>query len=235
MKKLFLSLLITAVFLSQPFDLTILGSPVYASESTPSADIASKLKEFQKAAASKAAELKELIAKKLSNKAFIGSVASLSNTSITLSAKSGPKMVTVNQDTVFESNVKSKVKFSQNSLNAGTYIAVLGDADDTGVLTAKKIILEASPSASAKTYLWGQIIAVSEELLTLRDNNFKNIAASFPNNSKAKLNDYVIATGAFNENNIFEAGFVYVIPEKAVLKPKKTATPSAKTATSSAK
>ena len=209
--------------------------PAYAAESSPSADIASKLKEFQKKAASKAAQLKDLISKKLQNKAFIGSIQSQSGNSLTIAAESGPKIVSLNEDTLFESNVKSKQKFSRKNLTSGDYIAALGDADETGVLTAKKIILLPPTNQQPKTYLWGQVISMSDQLVTLRDKDFKNIAASLPESSKFKLNDFVILTGSFNKNNIFDAGFVFVKPQGATLKPKKVATPSAQVTTPSAK
>lgn len=201
-------------------------SPVFAADSTPSADIASKLKAFQKEAASKAAQLKELISKRLQNKAFVGTLESQSGNSLTLAAKSGPKIISLNEDTLFESNTKSKQKFSRKNLTSGDYVAALGDADETGILTAKKIILEASPSSALKTYLWGQIISVSDQLITLRGEDFKNVAVSVSKTFRFKLNDFVILTGGFDKNNIFSAQFVYVIPQ-AVIKPKKSATPSA--------
>lgn len=183
--------------------IVIFAQTVSAVDSTPSADIVSKLKEFQKGAASKAAQLKELISKKLQNKAYIGSVQSQSGNSLTLSAKSGPKMISINADTIIAKKIKAE-----------DYVAALGDVDETGVLIAKKIVLEASPSGEPKTYLWGKVISVSDDLVTLRDNNQRNIAASFPKSPKLKLNDIVISTGTTTKN-IFEAEFVYVIATRS--------------------
>ncbi len=184
--------------------IVIFAQTASAVDSTPSADIVSKLKAFQKEAASKAAQLKDLITRKLQNKAFVGSIQSSSGNSLTLSAKSGPKIVSINEDTILP----------KKKLISGIYLAALGDIDDTGVLTAKKIVLEASPSGEPKTYLWGKIISVSDNLVTLRDNNRRNIAASLPKSSKAKLNDTVILTGTTTKN-IFEAEFVYVIATRS--------------------
>lgn len=217
--------------------IVLFSGTVFAADSTPSADIASKLKEFQKEAASKAAQLKDLISKKLQNKAFVGTIESQSGNSLTLAAKSGPRIVSLNQDTLFESKVKQKEKFSFKSINTGDYVAALGDIDETGVLTARKVILLRSKTNEVslttknyqlKTYLWGQVISISDELITLRDKTFKNWAATLPESPKVKLNDYVILTGNLDKNNIVDTGFVYVIPQGGVIKPKKLATPSAK-------
>ena len=195
----------------------VFAQTAYATESTPSADIKAKLVEFQKEAASKAAQLKDLISKKLQNKAYIGRIKSKSDSSLTLATESDPKVISINEDTI------QKVTFAEED-----YIAALGDIDETGVLTARKIILLPPTDLPPKTYLWGQVISISDKLITLRDKAFKNSAVKLPDLPKVKINDYVILTGNLDRNNIFNAGFVYVMPQGAILKPKKLATPSAK-------
>lgn len=210
-------------------------SPVYANDSTPSADIKAKLEELKKEIASKAAQLKQIVDRKLRDKAYIGKVKSKSTNSLTLAADSGPKIVSLNQDTIFKSNVKGKTKFSQKTLAEEDYISALGDTDETGVLIAKKIILTPPPSDTQKAYLWGQVISVSDNLVTLKSADSKNISATLPAQSEVKLSDFIILTGNKNKNDVFKAGYVYVIPQGGILKPKKVATPSAQTATPSAK
>lgn len=217
--------------------------PAFAAASTPSADVKSKLEELKKEIASKAARLKHEVDRKLKNKAYVGKVKSKSDQSITLAMSTGPKIISTNQDSVYESKqslpskdgkIKSRTKFSLKTLAEEDYIASLGDIDETGVLTAKKIILLPTPDYKPKAYLWGQVISISDELITLKDREFRNVAASLPKGSKVKLNDFVILTGNKDKNDILDAGFVYVIPQGAILKPKKISTPSAKTATKSA-
>ncbi|MBI2019076.1 hypothetical protein HYS95_00210 [Candidatus Daviesbacteria bacterium] len=205
--------------------------PLYAAESSPSADIKSKLEEFKKEAASKAAQLKELISKKLQNKAYIGRVKSKSDNSVTLAAITGPKIISLNQDTVFASQIKTKQKLT---INQEDQVVALGDIDETGVLIAKKIILIPTIDYELKTYLWGQVVLFEDKLATIRDKSNKNISAALPKEAKVKAGDFVILTGSKNKNEIFEAVFVYVIPYDGILKPKKIATPSAKISTPSA-
>ncbi|MBI2196939.1 hypothetical protein HYU45_05015 [Candidatus Daviesbacteria bacterium] len=201
--------------------------PTYAADSTPSADIKAKLEELKKEIASKAAKLKQEVNHKLKDKAYTGMVKASSETSLTLAAASGPKIISINQDTVFESKIKGKTKFSLKAIAEDDYIAALGDIDETGVLTAKKIILLPTPNLEPKTYFWGQVISISDELITLKDKNFQNVAVSLPTSATVKLKDFVILTGSKNKNEIFEAGFVYVIPQGGIIKPKKVATQSA--------
>ncbi len=232
---------LTIIFTSFPLSLA------HAADSTPSADIKAKLEELKKQIASKAAKLKQEVTSKLKDRAYIGKVKSRSETSITLATKNGPKIVNINQDTIFESNVKNLPdgrqgkKYSSKTITEEDYLATLGDVDETGVLTAKKVILLLPPPSQTKTFLWGQIISKSDKLVTLKDKDGKNIAVSLPTSFTVKALDYVILTGSKGENDIFDAEFVYIIPQGSVIKPKKTASPSAqptkpsKTASPSAK
>ncbi len=206
-------------------------SPVQATESTPSADIKSKLIDLEKEIASRAAKLKQQISVKLSNKAYVGKIKVASKNTITIATINGPKLVNTNQDTVFESDVKGK-KYSQKLISEEDYIASLGDVDETGVLTAKKIVYLPTPNSELKTYLWGQIIAISGKLITLKDKDSKSHAVSIDDSSTIKISDFVIFTGVTGKNDIFEAEFVYVIPQGGILKAKKPTTPSAELKTS---
>ncbi len=208
--------------------------PVFAAESSPSADVKSKLQELQKEIASRAAILKKDVNQKLSNKAYIGKVKTKSDTTLTLATKNGPKIININQDTIYISQVKGK-KYSRKLISEEDFVATLGDIDENQVLTAKKLILLPTPNSQLKTYLWGQIVSVSDKLVTLKDRNLKTISISLPDQKAVKLNDFIILTGILGKNEIFEATFVYVIPQGGFIKPKKIATPSGETTPSAKK
>lgn len=213
-------------------------NPVFAAESSPSADIKTKVQQFIKDSASKAAQLKKELEKSLQNRAYVGKIIhpssggkTKSDATITLASKNGPRIININQDSEFESQVKGK-KYSQKLISEEDYVAALGDIDETQVLTAKKIILLPKPKETNKAYLWGQVAAISDRLITLKTRDLKNVSVSL--DQKVKLNDFVILTGVKNKNEIFEADFLYVIPQGGFLKPKKISTPSAQIATKSA-
>lgn len=199
--------------------MVILTPAVLAADSTPSADIKAKLEELKKEIASKAAKLKQEVNRKLQNKAYVGKVKSKTTTSLTLATRTGPKIVSLNQDTI-----------SPKKLAEEDDIAALGDIDDNGVLTAKKIVLLPTTNLPPKTQFWGQIIAISDGLITIKGRDAKNVAVSVAQaevKGDLKINNFIILTGTFNKNDIFEASFIYVIPQGGILKPKKIATPSA--------
>lgn len=226
MRRLKIFLILFILFINHS---SLIVNHVYAAESTPSSslssDLKTKLNEFLKQSATKAAQLKQEISRKLLDKVYIGTLKSKNENSLTLACATGTKTVTVNQDTVFESKLKTKQKFSLKILSGEDYIAALGDVDDNGVLTARKIVL-LTPSVSVKTYLWGQIVSMSDKLITIQTRQSKNVAVSF-NQDNLKLRDFVITTGTFGKNDIFQAEFMYVIPQGGIIRPKKTATPSA--------
>ena len=211
----------------------ILAFPVFAAEGSPSADIKSKLEELKKEIASKAAVLKQDVDKKLTNKAYIGKIKTKSSTAITLASKNGPRIVNINQDSEFISQIKGK-KYSQKLISEEDYIASLGDIDENQVLTAKRLILLPQPQEKNKIYLWGQIVAISDKLVTLKKGDLKNVSVLLPDQKAVKLNDFVILTGIMGKNEIFEADFVYVIPQGGFIKSKKTLPAGRQVATPSA-
>ncbi len=228
-------LLLFLILHPSPFTL----HPILAAEGSPSAEIKSKLEELKRDIASKAAKLKQEVNRKLKDKAYVGTIQAKSDTSLTLATASGPKMVSFNEDTIFENKkgVTSKTQRSivtAKSLTQDDYIAALGDSDETGVLLTRKIILLPTPDSELKTYLWGQVVSRSDNLVNIKDKGSENIAASLPEPPKISLNDIVILTGSKNEEEIFEAEFVHVIPQSGMIKPKKIATPSARIASPSA-
>lgn len=209
----------------------------FAADSTSSADwlrhndsgtgIKSKLEELRREIASKAAALKQEVNTKLSNKAYIGKIKAKSNATLTLATKNGQRTININQDTIYQNQAKGK-KYSQKSLTEEDNIAALGDIDETQVLTAKEIILLNPKLATItpKSYLWGEITIKSDQLITLNDRNLKSIAVSLPDQRMVKQNNFVILTGNFNKNEIFEADFVYVIPQGGFIKPRKLVSPA---------
>lgn len=218
--------------------ITIITPLCFAAESTPSADIKAKLEELKKEIASKAAKLKQEVNRKLQNKAYIGKVKTKSSQTLTLATDKGPKIVNINQDTQFESKVKGSLrearkKFSQKLLAEEDFLVALGDVDETAVLTAKKLILLPVTSPEPKTSIWGQIVAISDKLITIKGKDLKNFAATLSSLSAIKVNDFVLLTGNVGKNEIFNGEFVYVIPQGGTLK-FKNATPSAKQASPSA-
>lgn len=256
MKYLVFSIL--SIFLFFYIPNTIYQIPkIYAADSTSSADpdligtdLKDKLLQLQKEIASKAAQLKQEINKNLQNKAYTGNVTTKSDNSLTIAIENGAKIVSLNQDTEFNSNIRKTVRYSLKTLKAGDFVAALGDIDENEVLTARKVILWPTPSKDSKTHLWGQVSLIADELITLETKDGKNITVGVTSQTDLEKdgksvspsdlikNNFVIITGVMGKNEILSADFIYIYSQPAFLKPKKIATPSAeanKSATTSAK
>lgn len=211
--------------------ITIILPPAYGADSTPSADIQSKLEQLKAEIASKAAKLKQEIGRKLQNKAYVGIVKSKSLSTITIASKSGPKMVSITEDTTFQNTNPKAKNASLQAIKEEARIAALGDVDETGVLTARKIVILPPIDPEPKQIIWGQILSLSDDSATIKDAGSKSISISLTKvDQKLKINDLIIMTGVLNKAKILEAGFIYQIPQAGILKSKEatsSASPSA--------
>lgn len=241
-----------AFFLLSIFHFQLSISTVLAVDSTPSANIKEKLDSLKKEIASKAAALKQEVNQKLQNKAYVGVIKTKSNNSVTLAAKSGSKIINVNQDTLYQGTTNpsatpttkktptpKKVTVTFELLKEEDFIVAMGDIDDTGVLTAKKLILLPTVNVEPKTHLWGEVISVSSDrLLTVKNRGGENKTvsvlgeASFKMGSQdASLADvkkgvYIITSGLLKKDGTLSAEYVYIIPQ-GTQTPKPTSTASA--------
>lgn len=224
-------------------------NPVYAANSTSSAEksssesssLSSKLDDLKKEIASKAAQIKLEVNKKLQNKAYVGIVLSNEGSQIKLQTTGGIKNISTNEYTNFESKtkIKPKTKLSIKNIAEGDYIAGLGDIDDKKVLVAKKIVkLDNLASDSAKV-VWGAV--TSKESYTIHiqtpEDMFLDLITSgitkfFKGNEEASLTDAkkdaaIVSKGVEGDDGIIRSRFIYFVSPGTGVSDKKTASPAA--------
>lgn len=227
-----------------------------SSKNTPSSkSLVDKIHELEKSVASRAAILKFDISKKLQNKAYVGLIYQLDNKRWSIQTESGQKSVTINEYTLYEDHTskKSKKSIADKDFLLNEAVACLGDVDDNGVLTAKKVIKlkpEAVASSSAQI-IWGQIQSISGSGLVLKTWDSQKLLVTTHSNTDfrlgkeeaslfdAKITKFLTGLG-IQKDDRFVADFIYYIPSVSFIKPDKTkiATKSAATiatATPSAK
>ncbi len=257
MIKIILSLIITLIILTSSTlvsakDSSTSGEVQGTTIASDSSSLASKLKDLEKQIASKAAQLKSEMTKKLQNKAYFGIITDISNKKITLESTLDNKQVVVNEYTDFTLPLKKGAKAKTSSiddLSKGDFISTLGDIDDKNVLTAKKLIKSDPIATDSAKFIWGQIQAVSNGTIVLKtkDNQKAFVYTSpqtdfFLGTEEASLADvkvtkFMVGKGKQDKDGNIQASFVYLIPGIGFIKPeKKIASPSAKpTASTSAK
>lgn len=209
------------------FAFLLLTSTVFAVDSSPSADVTTKLKALQAEIASQSVKIKLEISKKLQNKVFAGFISSKSDNSLTLATKMGTRMVNINDYTEYSG--KGKIN---------DYVIALGDIDETEVLTAKRVIKTASPSAEERKAVFGQVTGTGDQMVTIRGKDGTNISVSVGSDTnysfgknpgsfdEIKVSEPIVVIGEMLKNNTLQARFVYIFPYTANMKPK-AASPSA--------
>src|SRR3989344_1068464 len=149
--------------------LTPVNAQVVATKSaSQSASMVQKLDALKKEIASRAAQLKTEVTKKLENKMSLGSIQSIessnkTNYQVIVKATKGNQTVKANEYT-FLQNGLSKVKKSNlvfKDLEKDDVIVALGDVDDKQNLNAKKIIrLDKYEPVEVKS-IFGQVESVN--------------------------------------------------------------------------
>lgn len=217
--------------------------PIHAAESSQSAsqsaDLKSKLKILQAEIASRAAGMKSEVTKKLQNKAYIGTVKSKNNNFIVLSIRGSDKNINVSVFTEYV--IKSKKSLGDTGLKNITIdstIACLGDIDDKGTLTAKRIIKLNSPAPILPKIINGIITSISNGKANLQTSRKDQFSVTFDKNTEyqvgknegsfndVRINKSIIVSGEGTDSANLSANYVYIFPNAVVTKTK-PATPSA--------
>lgn len=210
MKKIII-LIIVIIFI------TVIDSPAFAAESSPSANTKTKLQSLQAEIASRASKIKQEIGRRLQNRVYTGFIKSKSANSLTIATSQGSKIININEYTVYQAQ-------KPTSLSVDDYILALGDIDDTAVLTAKKIIKTASPSA-VRQVIFGTVTNTDNGTVTIQNKQGQNFSLatgeetvfkmgkSEGNIDDIKINKPVIAVGENTSTKTLKARFIY-IPEK---------------------
>lgn len=208
-------------------------SPLYAQSSSPSGSLIQKLDELKKDIASKAAEIKTAVNKKVQDKAVIGKILKIEDGSILIQTLSSVKKVNLDEFTQFIGLNAKKIKLS--TLELEDNVASLGDFDDKNDLAAKKIIYLESDSwrtaTSSGELVWGQIQKSQEKTISLKNKagETEDIVTSgqtvfmLGNNEAAivdaKPEKFMVARGTRLKDGTFKAKFVYFIPSVGFVKP----------------
>ena len=184
--------------------------PALAQDSTPSGDIKQKIKKLQDEIASKASQFQKEITQKLQNRAYAGSIQSKSATSLTMATDSGPKIITLNQDTIYSSK---NGKFSPKTLAEQDYIIALGDIDDNGVLTAKKVIK--SLPLDKRQIISGTIYSINPTQITItsgkQNTNISLTSTTYKNLKVGQLVSVVVTDSSDPSASKPEARFIQAI------------------------
>lgn len=196
---------------------------------------------FKEELASRAADpiIKNEVTKKLQNKAYIGTVKSKNSNSLVLSVRGSDKNINVSEFTEYV--IKSKKSTGDaglKNISIDSAVACLGDIDDKGTLTAKRIIKLSSPVPIFPKIINGILTSISNGKANLQTSRNDQFSVTFDKNTEYQLgknegsfddiriNKSVIVSGEGTDSANLSATYVYIYPNTVVTKTK-TATPSA--------
>lgn len=223
---------------------SLIVNHAYSAEATPSS-IQAKLDELKKEIASKAASLKNNVNKKIQNKAYLGVIIENNTSSIKIVSIKGDRTININEYTLFQDTGKgAKKNLTIKDIAKDNTVVVLGDVDDRGVMTAKKVIRIPKREKVEPKFLWGQIQQVSNGTIKIlnKDNKALNIPTTGNTLFKlgqeessladAKVKKFLVAHMTGKEG-AETAKYIYYIPSVGFIKPeKRVASPSASTSPS---
>lgn len=224
------------VLLSIPYTLTPI--PSLAQEASPSGSLIQKLDELKKDIASKAAEIKTAVNKKVQNKAIFGRILTLGDTNMTIQTPASVKNVNFDEFTEVIGSGNKKIKIT--TLEEGDDVAALGDFDDKSNLAGKRIVFLDKYATSSGELVWGQIQKTTGGVITLKDKSGagRKITTNTDTtyllgNNEASIADaraekFMVAKGTVAKDNSLRAKFIYFIPAVGFVKPtSKSSTTSA--------
>ena len=206
-----------------------------ADESTESSSLAGKLSALKQEIASKAAQIKQTVTKKIQDKAFFGTVLDIQEEKLDIQALSGKKTVLTNEYTEFSSQLSTKKAITLKDIKEEDSVAALGDIDDKSNLVAKKIIILKKIASDSAKLIWGQVQGVNSSNIVIKnkDNALKTIKTTFSTsyflgNEEASLLDakkgkFLVAKGQPQANGIINSSYIYFIPSTNSDKPEKKA------------
>lgn len=249
MKKIFLTIIVMTIYLS-------FGVPIFANDATssavlgtdkqssPSGAVLEKLNILKTEIASKAAEIKATVSRKIVNRAWSGTIVGISGSTITINSGKDDRRISVNEYALLTTG-KVKDKGSLKDLGKGDFVVAIGDVDDKNVLMAKKVIRTKQVMLD-KQLIWGQINSIVANLIKVRTTNAERVINTdsdtlFWLGSKeasiqdAKKDKFLLAVIDGTSSASLTATTIYFIPSTGYFKPEKKASPSAKLASPSGK
>lgn len=213
-------------------------SPIFAQTASPSGSLIQKLDALKKDIASKAAEIKNEINKKVQDKAIIGTILKVEDNKMTIQSLNSVKTVIFDEFTEVIGLGNKKIKVT--TLEEGDNVASLGDFDDKNNLSAKRIVFLQNYATSSGELVWGKIQKPQGQTINLTDKSAdvetiitgSQTIFALGNNeatiADARAEKYMIARGTRLKDGGLRARFVYFIPSAGFVKP------SVKNASSSA-
>jgi len=176
----------------------------------------------------KVAEELAQIKKAVSKKAFLGTISSVSEATLTLTnLRNQTRNVVVGTDSVIK--LKNGKDGTVADLKSGLVVLVMGDVDSAGVMTSKRLLVISQPAEFKRQAVMGTVTKASSSSLTLEKINTKDtwtikLTSANKYTAKTKASDVkvglkIVVLGTVTSDKALTALQIHLIPAA-------TATPS---------
>ncbi len=164
------------------------------------------------------ADIKQAVAKK----AYVGSISAKQDLTLTITnLKNQSRTATVTADTAIK--LLGGKDGTPKDLKVGDFVIAMGDADSSGNLATKRLLVIAQPAADKRDSAFITVTKVSASTLT-GDNSQKETwtvkvssSTSFTGNSQLsdiKVGAKIIAAGTVTADKTLSAGFIHLLGAK---------------------
>lgn len=192
-------------------NILLLTSPVFGQTPSPTGTLRDSVRQK---VAEELAQIRQGVAKK----AFVGSIASLSEASFTLTTvKSQTRNVTFSPETTIRiSNQDGTMK----DLKSGQFIIVMGDVDSQNQMTAKRLLVITKPATDKRRSILGTVTRISSSSLTVETGGESwtvKISSTTNYNGSTKLSDIdanekIVAVGTSEGDKTLAARHIHLLP-----------------------
>ncbi len=156
----------------------------------------------------------------VSKKAFLGTIATKTDTGITLTSHMGQtKTVIVTTDTTIRLTGGKEGTIAD--LKTNDYVLVMGNVDGAGVMTAVRLLIVPKPTVENRKTIFGKVTKVTTTALTVQTADTKDwtvkLSSAVKYNGKNKSSDIkvgsqVVVLGTSTTDLAITAKFVHLFP-----------------------
>ena len=184
----------------------VIVAPISAQTATPGS--------IRDAVQKKVAEELNAIKNEVKKRAYLGTISAKSDATITITTlRNTTRTATVTPDTTIK--LAGGADGTSADIKTGLFVLAMGDADGTGTLTAKRILVISKPAEDKRRAVFGSVTKVTSTTITLKDWTIK-LSSTTKYTGKTKLSDIkvgskVIIVGTVTSDKNLTAKLVHLL------------------------
>jgi len=148
----------------------LVNSPIWGQSPSPEASPAAEEEELDESKEYIREEVKKRVqaARAGQKRAFVGEIADITNTTLVLDTGRGEKQVRAGEETTIIGLERKEIEFED--LEIGSFTIAMGYLEETGILDARRIVIDKKPKIPDRLVAFGEVTDESseEKILTVK-------------------------------------------------------------------